>query len=107
VYFMSLLVVDYINRIVTASVTTTYERTSKVFFLLAMSRRELFEWIELEPKRYWHSLLFMDQVRYLFSRPCRFEPCGLWCGLRILGEDFDLGKTVILMILLVKMNLSI
>lgn len=24
--------------------------------------RELFEWIELVPNRYWHSLLFMDQV---------------------------------------------
>lgn len=34
---------------------------------LDMSCRELFEWIELEPKRYWHSLLFMDQVRIIWS----------------------------------------
>lgn len=26
--------------------------------------RELFEWIELEPLQFWHSLVFMDQVSY-------------------------------------------
>lgn len=25
--------------------------------------RDLFEWIEMEPVQFWHSLLYMDQVR--------------------------------------------
>jgi DNA polymerase epsilon subunit 1 len=29
--------------------------------------RDLFEWIELEPLNFWHSLLFMDQVWSLAS----------------------------------------
>jgi len=34
------------------------------YLLKTLKSRELFEWIELEPKRYWHSLLFMDQYNY-------------------------------------------
>ncbi|KAF5727520.1 DNA polymerase epsilon catalytic subunit A [Tripterygium wilfordii] len=30
----------------------------------ALQTRELFEWIELEPLNFWHSLLFMDQYNY-------------------------------------------
>ncbi|KAJ8568462.1 hypothetical protein K7X08_027995 [Anisodus acutangulus] len=30
----------------------------------AVQTRELFEWIELEPLQFWHSLLFMDQYNY-------------------------------------------
>ncbi|OIT28308.1 PREDICTED: DNA polymerase epsilon catalytic subunit A-like [Nicotiana attenuata] len=29
-----------------------------------VQNRELFEWIELEPLQFWHSLLFMDQYNY-------------------------------------------
>ncbi|KAJ4832189.1 DNA polymerase epsilon catalytic subunit A [Turnera subulata] len=29
-----------------------------------LQSREMFEWIELEPLQYWHSLLFMDQYNY-------------------------------------------
>ncbi|CAN1252331.1 DNA polymerase epsilon catalytic subunit A [Linum perenne] len=32
--------------------------------LKTLQSRELFEWIELEPVQYWHSLLFMDQYNY-------------------------------------------
>ncbi|GLU18367.1 hypothetical protein SLE2022_346730 [Rubroshorea leprosula] len=32
--------------------------------LKALQSRELFEWIELEPMHFWHSLLFMDQYNY-------------------------------------------
>ncbi|CAN6479373.1 unnamed protein product [Victoria cruziana] len=32
--------------------------------LKALQSRDLFEWIELEPVRFWHSLLFMDQYNY-------------------------------------------
>ncbi|KAJ4724769.1 DNA polymerase epsilon catalytic subunit [Melia azedarach] len=32
--------------------------------LKALQTRELFEWIELEPVLFWHSLLFMDQYNY-------------------------------------------
>ncbi|XP_031270603.1 DNA polymerase epsilon catalytic subunit A-like [Pistacia vera] len=32
--------------------------------LKALQTRELFEWIELEPVHFWHSLLFMDQYNY-------------------------------------------
>ncbi|XP_071723103.1 DNA polymerase epsilon catalytic subunit A-like isoform X1 [Rutidosis leptorrhynchoides] len=32
--------------------------------LKALQLRELFEWIELEPLHFWHSLLFMDQFNY-------------------------------------------
>lgn len=34
------------------------------YLLKTLQSRELFEWIELEPQRYWHSLLFMDQYNY-------------------------------------------
>lgn len=30
----------------------------------ALQTRDLFEWIELEPLQFWHSLLFMDQYNY-------------------------------------------
>lgn len=33
--------------------------------LFWMEDRDLFEWIELEPSQFWHSLLFMDQVHIL------------------------------------------
>jgi DNA polymerase epsilon subunit 1 len=33
-----------------------------VILLSLLNCRELFEWIELEPLQFWHSLLFMDQV---------------------------------------------
>ncbi|XP_047319798.1 DNA polymerase epsilon catalytic subunit A-like isoform X2 [Impatiens glandulifera] len=32
--------------------------------LKTLKTRELFEWIELDPMQYWHSLLFMDQYNY-------------------------------------------
>ncbi|KAH7671411.1 DNA polymerase epsilon subunit 1 protein [Dioscorea alata] len=32
--------------------------------LKTLQTRDLFEWIELEPMHYWHSLLFMDQYNY-------------------------------------------
>ncbi|WCJ41776.1 DNA polymerase epsilon catalytic subunit A [Euphorbia peplus] len=32
--------------------------------LKTLQTRELFEWIELEPVQFWHSLLFMDQYNY-------------------------------------------
>ncbi|KAJ4762241.1 Dna polymerase epsilon catalytic subunit a [Rhynchospora pubera] len=32
--------------------------------LNTLQKRDLFEWIELEPVNYWHSLLFMDQYNY-------------------------------------------
>uniref|UniRef100_A0ACD5XVC0 Uncharacterized protein n=1 Tax=Avena sativa TaxID=4498 RepID=A0ACD5XVC0_AVESA len=32
--------------------------------LKTLQTRDLFEWIELEPLHYWHSLLFMDQYNY-------------------------------------------
>ncbi|XP_034220092.1 DNA polymerase epsilon catalytic subunit A-like isoform X4 [Prunus dulcis] len=32
--------------------------------LKTLQARELFEWIELEPLQFWHSLLFMDQYNY-------------------------------------------
>lgn len=32
--------------------------------LKALQTRELFEWIEIEPLHFWHSLLFMDQYNY-------------------------------------------
>ncbi|CAI0398250.1 unnamed protein product [Linum tenue] len=32
--------------------------------LKTLQTRELFEWIELEPLQYWHTLLFMDQYNY-------------------------------------------
>ncbi|XP_027348237.1 DNA polymerase epsilon catalytic subunit A-like [Abrus precatorius] len=32
--------------------------------LRTIQSRDLFEWIELEPLQYWHSLLFMDQYNY-------------------------------------------
>ncbi|XP_010557398.1 PREDICTED: DNA polymerase epsilon catalytic subunit A [Tarenaya hassleriana] len=32
--------------------------------LKAVQSRDLFEWIELEPLNFWHSLLFMDQYNY-------------------------------------------
>ncbi|TQD77364.1 hypothetical protein C1H46_037096 [Malus baccata] len=32
--------------------------------LKTLQTRELFEWIELEPLHFWHSLLFMDQFNY-------------------------------------------
>ncbi|XP_050369951.1 DNA polymerase epsilon catalytic subunit A-like [Argentina anserina] len=32
--------------------------------LKTLQKRELFEWIELEPLQFWHSLLFMDQYNY-------------------------------------------
>ncbi|GMN61114.1 hypothetical protein TIFTF001_030195 [Ficus carica] len=32
--------------------------------LKALQNRDLFEWIELEPLQFWHSLLFMDQYNY-------------------------------------------
>ncbi|XP_020527261.1 DNA polymerase epsilon catalytic subunit A [Amborella trichopoda] len=32
--------------------------------LKALQSRDLFEWIVLEPLRFWHSLLFMDQYNY-------------------------------------------
>ncbi|KAI4322394.1 hypothetical protein L6164_022096 [Bauhinia variegata] len=32
--------------------------------LKTLQSRDLFEWIELEPRKYWHSLLFMDQYNY-------------------------------------------
>ncbi|EFJ15355.1 hypothetical protein SELMODRAFT_445541 [Selaginella moellendorffii] len=32
--------------------------------LKTLQTREMFEWIELEPQRYWHSILFMDQYNY-------------------------------------------
>ncbi|KAL5555227.1 hypothetical protein UlMin_037463 [Ulmus minor] len=32
--------------------------------LKTLQTRELFEWIELEPLHFWHSLLFMDQYNY-------------------------------------------
>ncbi|XP_020536143.1 DNA polymerase epsilon catalytic subunit A isoform X2 [Jatropha curcas] len=32
--------------------------------LKTLQTRELFEWIELEPMQFWHSLLFMDQYNY-------------------------------------------
>ncbi|KAG6779745.1 hypothetical protein POTOM_016140 [Populus tomentosa] len=32
--------------------------------LKTLQNRELFEWIELEPLQFWHSLLFMDQYNY-------------------------------------------
>lgn len=34
------------------------------YLLKTLKSRELFEWLELEPKRYWHALLFMDQYNY-------------------------------------------
>lgn len=34
------------------------------YLLKTLQSRELFEWIELEPQRFWHSLLFMDQYNY-------------------------------------------
>ncbi|KAJ7294671.1 hypothetical protein O6H91_Y241800 [Diphasiastrum complanatum] len=34
------------------------------YLLKTLQTRELFEWIELEPQRYWHSLLFMDQFNF-------------------------------------------
>jgi len=34
------------------------------YLLKTIKTRELFEWIDLEPKIYWHSLLFMDQYNY-------------------------------------------
>ncbi|KAK3041245.1 hypothetical protein RJ639_001528, partial [Escallonia herrerae] len=32
--------------------------------VFATSQKDLFEWIELEPLQFWHSLLFMDQYNY-------------------------------------------
>ncbi|KAL5211891.1 hypothetical protein ABZP36_022738 [Zizania latifolia] len=32
--------------------------------LKTLQTRDLFEWVELEPLHYWHSLLFMDQYNY-------------------------------------------
>lgn len=32
--------------------------------LKALQSRELFEWIEIEPLQFWHSLLFMDQYNF-------------------------------------------
>ncbi|KAJ7947962.1 DNA polymerase epsilon catalytic subunit [Quillaja saponaria] len=32
--------------------------------LKTLQSRDLFEWIELEPVQYWHTLLFMDQYNY-------------------------------------------
>ncbi|KAK1354606.1 DNA polymerase epsilon catalytic subunit [Heracleum sosnowskyi] len=32
--------------------------------LRALQTRDLFEWIEIEPMQFWHSLLFMDQYNY-------------------------------------------
>ncbi|PIA58925.1 hypothetical protein AQUCO_00400052v1 [Aquilegia coerulea] len=32
--------------------------------LKTLQTRDLFEWIELEPQHFWHSLLFMDQYNY-------------------------------------------
>ncbi|KAL4591685.1 hypothetical protein LXL04_004655 [Taraxacum kok-saghyz] len=32
--------------------------------LKTLQTRDLFEWIELEPMQFWHSLLFMDQYNY-------------------------------------------
>ncbi|XP_065634458.1 DNA polymerase epsilon catalytic subunit A [Quercus suber] len=32
--------------------------------LKTLQKRDLFEWIELEPMNFWHSLLFMDQYNY-------------------------------------------
>ncbi|CAM8878713.1 unnamed protein product [Rhodiola kirilowii] len=32
--------------------------------LRALQTRDLFEWIELEPQHFWHSLLFMDQYNF-------------------------------------------
>ncbi|WOK95843.1 DNA polymerase epsilon catalytic subunit A-like [Canna indica] len=32
--------------------------------LQTLQKRDLFEWIELEPLHFWHSLLFMDQFNY-------------------------------------------
>ncbi|KAJ6368932.1 hypothetical protein OIU78_001326 [Salix suchowensis] len=32
--------------------------------LKTLQNRELFEWLELEPLQFWHSLLFMDQYNY-------------------------------------------
>ncbi|BBN04847.1 DNA polymerase epsilon subunit 1 [Marchantia polymorpha subsp. ruderalis] len=34
------------------------------YLLKTVKARELFEWIDLRPKQYWHSLLFMDQHNY-------------------------------------------
>ncbi|KAL2635827.1 hypothetical protein R1flu_007306 [Riccia fluitans] len=34
------------------------------YLLKTLKARELFEWIDLRPKQYWHSLLFMDQHNY-------------------------------------------
>ncbi|KAH7426493.1 hypothetical protein KP509_10G003400 [Ceratopteris richardii] len=34
------------------------------YLVKTLQTRDLFEWIELEPQRYWHSLLFMDQYNY-------------------------------------------
>ncbi|GLJ44675.1 hypothetical protein SUGI_0939260 [Cryptomeria japonica] len=34
------------------------------YLLKTLQSRELFEWIEMEPQRFWHSLLFMDQYNY-------------------------------------------
>ncbi|GBG71097.1 hypothetical protein CBR_g8396 [Chara braunii] len=35
-----------------------------VYLLETLRSRELFEWVELIPERYWHTLLFMDQFNY-------------------------------------------
>ncbi|KNA12254.1 hypothetical protein SOVF_127620 [Spinacia oleracea] len=32
--------------------------------LKALQTRDMFEWIEIEPQHFWHSLLFMDQFNY-------------------------------------------
>eukprot|EP01018_Ginkgo_biloba_P017404 Gb_06608 [translate_table: standard] len=34
------------------------------YLVKTLQNRDLFEWIELEPQRFWHSLLFMDQYNY-------------------------------------------
>ncbi|KAI5066379.1 hypothetical protein GOP47_0019003 [Adiantum capillus-veneris] len=34
------------------------------YLVKTLQTRDLFEWIELDPQRYWHSLLFMDQYNY-------------------------------------------
>ncbi|XP_050220537.1 DNA polymerase epsilon catalytic subunit A-like isoform X2 [Mercurialis annua] len=43
--------------------------------LKTLQTRELFEWIELEPLQFWHSLLFMDQYNY-GGIPARADDCS-------------------------------
>lgn len=51
------------NRFVMSNDYKMYLSFSLLVILLSLLNcRELFEWLELEPLQFWHSLLFMDQV---------------------------------------------